>query len=388
MAALISRCPPSQSATLSPLATASPPMALISSTTCCAGVTIAAGAVGGAAEVVDHDLGALRGEQQRVLAADAATGTGDDGDATVERTHGTPLVGWRWWRHATGTGPANARGDELGQDVQAITISTAVPRFTTAVGPGFVASTLPSIGPADRRPGPARPAVSVGHGGGQVQADRRSGTVTTSGPFDTATFTTEPRGTSRAGRGSSSATSPAGGDVSLNTSARADWHQPELLELGRGLRRGTGRRASGRSGAAGPARPRGRPSVPFGDLGAGREGLAAHRPGHDDGGRGRLVELRADRARCARPASVSSWPGRRLVLAGEVGELRREGALGHVRARWARPARGCRSSAPARRRRRRARCRSGRSVCSTFQSYCETMLRALAISTPTRGGTG
>ena len=45
-------------------------------------------AVDGAAEVVDDDLGALRREQQRVLAADAPAGAGDDRDASVECTHG------------------------------------------------------------------------------------------------------------------------------------------------------------------------------------------------------------------------------------------------------------------------------------------------------------
>ena len=66
------RSAPSQSLMSSPLAMASPPMALISSTTCWAGVSVGALAVHGAAEVVDHDLGALVGQQQRVLAADAA----------------------------------------------------------------------------------------------------------------------------------------------------------------------------------------------------------------------------------------------------------------------------------------------------------------------------
>ena len=34
------------------------------------------------AEVVDDDLGALAGELERVLAAEAAAGSGDDGDAS------------------------------------------------------------------------------------------------------------------------------------------------------------------------------------------------------------------------------------------------------------------------------------------------------------------
>ncbi len=37
-----------------------------------------------AAEVVDDDLGAARGEQQRVRAAEAVAGAGDDGDSSVE----------------------------------------------------------------------------------------------------------------------------------------------------------------------------------------------------------------------------------------------------------------------------------------------------------------
>ena len=48
---------------------------------------VGAGAVGAAAEVVDDDLGALAGEQQRVLPADAPAGPGDDGDPAVELAH-------------------------------------------------------------------------------------------------------------------------------------------------------------------------------------------------------------------------------------------------------------------------------------------------------------
>ncbi len=40
-----------------------------------------------AAEIVDHDLGALAREQQRVLAPEPATRAGDDGDATLQCTH-------------------------------------------------------------------------------------------------------------------------------------------------------------------------------------------------------------------------------------------------------------------------------------------------------------
>ena len=77
---LIRRSAPSQSETSSPLATASPPIALISSTTSCAGPRRAPDAVHLAAEVVDHDLGAVLGQHQRVLAADAASGSGHDAD--------------------------------------------------------------------------------------------------------------------------------------------------------------------------------------------------------------------------------------------------------------------------------------------------------------------
>ena len=48
-------------------------------------------AVQRAAKVVHHDLGALVGEEQRVLSPDAATGSGDDCYATVQRTHGDPF---------------------------------------------------------------------------------------------------------------------------------------------------------------------------------------------------------------------------------------------------------------------------------------------------------
>jgi hypothetical protein len=40
-----------------------------------------------AAEVVDDDLGSCAGERERVLAADAASGPGDDCDLAVERRH-------------------------------------------------------------------------------------------------------------------------------------------------------------------------------------------------------------------------------------------------------------------------------------------------------------
>ena len=48
-------------------------------------------AVGRAAEVVDHHRRAFGREEQRVVATNAATGTGDDADAPVECTHDVPL---------------------------------------------------------------------------------------------------------------------------------------------------------------------------------------------------------------------------------------------------------------------------------------------------------
>jgi hypothetical protein len=41
-----------------------------------------------AAEIVDHDLGAVLGQLQGVAPADAVPGAGDDGDLAVEHAHG------------------------------------------------------------------------------------------------------------------------------------------------------------------------------------------------------------------------------------------------------------------------------------------------------------
>ena len=51
------------------------------------GTRVTAFAVHVAAEVVDHDLGAFGGEQQRVLTAETARRTGDDRNPSVECTH-------------------------------------------------------------------------------------------------------------------------------------------------------------------------------------------------------------------------------------------------------------------------------------------------------------
>ena len=83
---------PTKSATFAPFASARPPFASISATTCCAGEVVAL-AGQRAAEVVDDDVRARLGEGQRVRPADAAPGAGDDRDlarehsACVENTH-------------------------------------------------------------------------------------------------------------------------------------------------------------------------------------------------------------------------------------------------------------------------------------------------------------
>ena len=56
------------------------------------GRRVGAVAAGAAAEVVDDDRGALGREQQRVTAADAAPGAGDDRDLAVEQTHEMLLI--------------------------------------------------------------------------------------------------------------------------------------------------------------------------------------------------------------------------------------------------------------------------------------------------------
>ncbi len=75
------------------------PSPSISATTCCGRREIVAGAVDRAAEVVDHDLGAVAGEAEGVLAADAAAGAGDDRDAAfAEAGHlGAPPIDWSMW---------------------------------------------------------------------------------------------------------------------------------------------------------------------------------------------------------------------------------------------------------------------------------------------------
>ena len=89
MALLISCWAPFQSAMSSPLAIASPPRDRISFTTSVAGPASTPDAVVRPAQVVDHHLGTLGGEQQRVLAPQASTGPGDDRDTPFECSHGS-----------------------------------------------------------------------------------------------------------------------------------------------------------------------------------------------------------------------------------------------------------------------------------------------------------
>ena len=64
----------------------------ISSTTCVGRTGVGPLARVAAAEVVDDDLGAFAGEQQRVLAPDAAAGAGDDRDpARLMHPSATPF---------------------------------------------------------------------------------------------------------------------------------------------------------------------------------------------------------------------------------------------------------------------------------------------------------
>src|ERR1700728_4118673 len=72
------------SATVSKFATAVPPRFLISSTTSSAGAALVPEPSAAPAGIIDHDLRAFRGTQQRDLAADAAPGAGNDDDFVLE----------------------------------------------------------------------------------------------------------------------------------------------------------------------------------------------------------------------------------------------------------------------------------------------------------------
>ena len=79
--------PPSHELMSSPLTAASPPLSLIRATTSSAGCS-SCGLAGQRPDVVDDDLGALAGQQERLLAPDASAGSGDDGHFAVEQSHG------------------------------------------------------------------------------------------------------------------------------------------------------------------------------------------------------------------------------------------------------------------------------------------------------------
>jgi hypothetical protein len=84
---------PAKSLTSLAFATATPPALRISSTTSSAGR--GASTVARSAEIVDHDLRAIRGEHERILSSDAAACPGDDHHAAfTESCHGQfPLRG-------------------------------------------------------------------------------------------------------------------------------------------------------------------------------------------------------------------------------------------------------------------------------------------------------
>ena len=86
--------PPSEVATELVSATASPPRSTISCDHGLGRADVAALAAQRAAEVVDDDAGAPAGQLQGVLAAEATSGTGDDGDLAVEADvcHGLCLL--------------------------------------------------------------------------------------------------------------------------------------------------------------------------------------------------------------------------------------------------------------------------------------------------------
>ena len=89
---------------------------------------VAAGPVGAAAEVVDHDLCTLGREQQGVFPPHSASRAGDDGDATFQSTHG--LLPFRLARRALSSswltpGRTEVGGPATGQPLVAPTFNRA-----------------------------------------------------------------------------------------------------------------------------------------------------------------------------------------------------------------------------------------------------------------------
>ena len=67
-----------------------------------------------AAQIVDHDLGAFGSEEQRMLAAEAAPGTGDDGHAAVECSHDDSFRSFRMRRGTLHIAAEKAEGLPVG----------------------------------------------------------------------------------------------------------------------------------------------------------------------------------------------------------------------------------------------------------------------------------
>ena len=162
------------------------------------GGQVGPGAVLGAAEVVDHDLGALRREQQRVLAADPAPGSGDDGDAAVKRSHGRRRLG-----RCRPAPPLTARR-RRGRSGAPAGSGSVRSSGSGSAGDDVIWSPDVQLGAGGGVGGDHRPvgrAVGADHEAGRLRARRRrpprtvpttSGTGTGRRPSDTTTFTGAP----------------------------------------------------------------------------------------------------------------------------------------------------------------------------------------------------
>ena len=244
---------------------------------------------------------------------------------------------------------------------------TAVPRFTTALGPGSVAWTLPVDGSGDRRPDRGRPAVERWRPRSSSRDRSRWARRRRRGPSRRRGSRCAPRAPACPAGGSVPMTVPAGDGVAeliRAGSARGRAAGAGAHGLGRGLPASLGTRAGLRA-----LRHDEVDRGALGDLGARRAAAARHRPGHDDAGRHGLVELRRD-ARRRRARRVSSWLGGvACVLPTRSGSLAGNGARPTRTGRWWRPRSRPAGGGSAGRRRPRRRCRRASDVCSTFQPY-------------------
>ena len=189
IAVLTRRWAPSQSAMSSPLATASPPRGLDLGDDLVGRAVVGAGAVVGAAAVVDDDLGALGGEQQGVLAPEAAPGTGDDRHAPVESSHRPrPFVARRQPsqprrrdRHRTAVSVGDGqKNDQVDGGAAAELVAGRRPARRRRCAddercPGSMPSSEPTLQAGGGRASPAP---------GRASGRSRSGIVTRSTPFD------------------------------------------------------------------------------------------------------------------------------------------------------------------------------------------------------------